>query len=117
MAVSLLSLLPALAVLAALVLSGPSATHAQAAAKAPAALPIPAASRAASPLAPLAPLGALRLDPARMRAALDRLQGAQCRNHTRALLDAAANQTRSTLWAGLSECAAATPTPGHSSSL
>ncbi|XP_052128961.1 nose resistant to fluoxetine protein 6-like [Frankliniella occidentalis] len=45
-----------------------------------------------------AALSRLRLDATRMLDVLDQLQGAQCRNHTRQLLDAAANLTA---WASL----------------
>ncbi|KAJ1529618.1 hypothetical protein ONE63_006385 [Megalurothrips usitatus] len=46
----------------------------------------------------------LRLDVAGMRAGLEQLQGAACRNHTRQLLDAAANLTG---WASTSESSSA----------
>ncbi|KAK3916727.1 Nose resistant to fluoxetine protein 6 [Frankliniella fusca] len=67
-----------------------------AAAQGPASAPLPAPAPAPSPAA--AALPRLRLDLRRMLGALEQLQSAQCRNHTKQLLDSALNLTA---WASL----------------
>lgn len=52
-----------------------------------------AGGRVATESTPSDALSWIRLDPARMLSVLDQVQGDQCRNHTKQLLEAAANLT------------------------